>query len=59
LGVTKVGSDWVWDNGDALDTSKFSGGQPDNTGSCINMFTNFRWNDNHCDSENKRFVCEK
>jgi len=59
LGVTKVGSDWVWDNGDPLDRKKFSGSQPDNTGSCINMFTNFRWNDNYCDSHEKRYVCEK
>jgi len=59
LGVTKVGSDWVWNNGDALDTQKFSGSQPDGTGSCINMFTNFRWNDNYCDFDEKRYVCEK
>jgi len=59
LGATKDGHDWTWNNGDSLDMNRFSVGQPNDSGSCLAMLTNFYWNDNTCDSHYIRYVCEK
>jgi len=61
LGAIKDDGDWIWNNGDSVNMTRFLIGQPNDTGSCLAMFTNFRWNDRSCNYSpaTYRYVCEK
>jgi len=51
--------EWEWDNGEEFEYDKFNQDEPDYSGNCILMHTNFRWFDFPCDNPNMNFVCEK
>jgi len=59
MGATIENGEWQWDNGEEFGYNKFNNGEPNSSGSCIIMHTNFRWNDDTCLHVNMNFVCER
>lgn len=58
MGAQKKSGIWQWSNGENVANNNWSPDQPDDSGSCLQLHINFRYDDANCSSK-RAYICEK